>query len=191
MKKIRIVIAACMLFLLSGCGKHLDLVNMKEFTPLDETYSIEADENYTVEDVGLDNWLVLDSSDELGSTMAVMQIPKTGVFWESWVSLDDVIDYTEELYELSDRKETKKPENEQLRDIQAYTYKLTDDDYTYEIYVVYGETDYAHYAFMYEEALVKRHSDDYFEKVCASFKENADVIEEKSTIAVERPDPIR
>lgn len=191
MKKIGIITAVCMLFLLSGCGKRFELVNMKEFTSLDGTYSIEADENYTVTDVEVDNWLALDSSDDLGSTLVVMQFPKTGGFWESWATLDDVMDFMEESYKLSDRKETKKPENEQLRNIQAYTYKMTEDDYTYEIYAVYGETDYAHYLFMYEEALVKRHSDDYFEKVCASFKENADAVEEKSASGVEMSDTVR
>ncbi|MCM1254199.1 MAG: DUF1266 domain-containing protein [Clostridium sp.] len=183
--------ALILLFLLGGCGKKP--VVLKTYTAPDETYSIEADEKYTNEDVGMDNWLALESTEEIEDTLAVMQFPKTGGFWGSFTSIEDVIVFVEETTELttSDKQNADKPENGELSNVQAYTYEGTEDGYKYKITAAYAETDYAYYAFVMEEAVVKRHSSDYFGTVCASFKENAEVIEEKTSFAVDVTDTIR
>lgn len=178
------------LLLLAGCGKQVKEVNMKEYASPDGTYSIEADESYTTTDMGMDNWLGLESSGGLDS-VAVMQFPKQGGFLGGWSSLGDVIDFVEESNGLSDKKEMSKPENAELSNIEAYTYKMTQNGYTAEISAVYGETDYAHYLLMYSESKLKSHGDDYFGTVCASFKENVDAVEENSASVAEVSDTLR
>ena len=190
------VIALMIPVLLTGCGKALGPEDLKEYASPDGTYSIEADENCTVEDVGTDNWLEVDSSDELGSTIVVMQFPKAGAFQWDFTGMEDIRTFMEEylktlVEELSDRKEIEKPENEQLSNIEAYIYKTSYEGYTSEISVVLAETDYAYYVFMYEDSLAKRYAADYFNKVCASFKENAEVIEEKAASLTDISDTVR
>ena len=170
-----IVVVFVFLLLLTGCGNQEKVVNMKEYASPDGTYSIEADESYAATDMGVDNWLGLESSEGLDS-VAVMQFPKEGGFLGGWSSLGEVIEFVEESNGLSDKEEMSKPENAEFSNIEAYTYKMTQNGYTAEISAVYGETDYAHYLLMYSESKLKSHSKDYFEKVCASFKENADAI---------------
>lgn len=189
--KMKVFLAAFgLLLLLTGCGKQAKAVNMKEYASPDGTYSIEADESYTTTDMGMENWLGLESSGGLDS-VAVMQFPKKGGFLGGWSSLGDVIEFVEESNGLSDKKEMSKPENAELSNIEAYTYKMTQNGYTAEIYAVYGETDYAHYLLMYSGSKLKSHSKDYFEKVCASFKENADAIEESSASVADVSDTLR
>lgn len=189
--KVKVFLAAFgLLMLLTGCGKQAKAVNMKEYASPDGTYSIEADESYATTDMGMDNWLGLGSPGGLDS-VAVMQFPKKGGFLGGWSSLGDVIEFVEESNGLSDKKEMSKPENAELSNIEAYTYKMTQSGYTAEIYAVYGETDYAHYLLMYSGSKLKSHSKDYFEKVCASFKENADAIEESSASVSDVSDTLR
>lgn len=194
MKKNRIMKAVAagitLLLVLAGCGKQAKEVNMKEYTSPDGTYSIEADESNTITDMGMENWLGLELDGGLDS-VAVMQFPKKGGFLSGFSSLAEVITFVEDSNELSDKKEMAKPENAELSGIEAYTYEMTQDGYTAELCAVYGETDYAHYLLMYTESKVKRYNDDYFGKVCASFKENADVIGEKAASAADVPDTIR
>lgn len=190
------VMAVIMLVLLAGCGKTLGPDDLKEYASPDGTYSIEADKKYTVDDlaeIGTDNWLILESTEKIEDVLSVIQFPKAGISLVDWSGLEDVISYMEEVYELTqaDKKEITKPENEQLSNIQAYSYEGNEGDYKYFISVVYAETDYAYYILMNEEAMLKRHNKDYFKNVCASFKENAEVIEEKSFFAVDVTDTIR
>ena len=190
------VIVLMMPVLLAGCGKALGPEDLKEYVSPDGTYSIEADKKYTVEDfsdVGVDNWLALESSEEIEDTLAVMQFPKGDLNWSDFSSVEDVAAFIESINDLTsaDRKESKKPENDALKNIYACTYEGTEDGYKYKIDVVYGETDYAYYAFLSEEAVLKRHNSAYFGDVCASFKENAEAIEEKSSFAVDVTDTIR
>ena len=186
------VLAAVSAFLLlsTGCGKQAKEVNMREYASPDGTYSIEADESYTTADMGMDNWLGLGAPGGLDS-VAVMQFPKKGGFLGGWSSLSEAIEFMEESNEFFDKKEMSKPECAELNNIEAYTYKMTQDGYTAEIRAVYGETDYAHYLLMYTGAELKGNGADYFEKVCASFKENADVIEEMSASAADVSDTLR
>lgn len=190
------VIALVMLFLMVGCGKALGPDDLQEYISPDGTYSIEADKKYTVDnldDIGVDNWLILESTEEIEDILSVVQLPKSSSDLFNWSSLADVIPYMEETYELTDadKKEIEKPENGQLSNMQAYSYEGTEDGYKYIISTVYAETDYAYYVFMNEEAMVKRHDKNYFGNVCASFKENAEAIEEKTSFATDVTDTIR
>lgn len=189
-KKIVVIMAVlAVLVALAGCGKKLEVANWVEYTSLDETYSIEAAEGYEITDMQMDSWLALEAAEGLDSLL-VMQFPKSGGFIGGWSSLGEAIEFIEQSNQLSDKKEMTKPESTVLGNIEAYTYKMTQDEYTEEISVVYGETDYAHYMLMYSENKLKRYSDDYFGKVCASLQENTEVVEAKMA-ATDVSDTIR
>lgn len=191
--KTRLLAAISALLLLTGCGKQAKIVNMKEFTSQDGTYSLEADEDYIEADnMGMENWLELESPDKLDtSALAVMQFPKKGGLMGGYSSLKEVIEFTEESNNLSGKTQIDAPANTAFDNIEAYIYQITENNTEYEICVVYGETDYAHYMLMNAESKLKPHSDDYFESVCASFQENAEIIEAKMSSDTELSDTIR
>lgn len=192
-KIMKITITAFALLLLTGCGKQVSTVNLKEFTSQDGTYRIEADENYIeMDNMGMDNWLALESPDKLDTgALAVMQFPKKGGFMGGYSSLDEVIAFTEDANDLSGKTKTEAPESTALRNIEAYTYQVTENNTAYEINIVYGETDYAHYMLMNTESELKPHGGDYFGTVCASFQEDAEIIEAKMSSDTKLPDTIQ
>ncbi|MDE5933257.1 MAG: DUF1266 domain-containing protein [Lachnospiraceae bacterium] len=192
-ERMRVLAAIFALLLLIGCGKQVNPVNMKEFTSQDGTYSLEADENYVEADnMGMENWLELKSPDKLGnSTLAVMQFPKKGGLLGGYSNLKEVIKFTEESNDLSVKMKIDAPANTVFNNVEAYIYQLTENNTEHEICVLYGETDYAHYMLMNVESKIKPHSDDYFASVCASFQENAEIIEAKMSSDTELPDTIR
>lgn len=191
--KIRGLTAVFALLLLIGCGKQVNTVNMKEFTSQDGTYSLEADENYIESDnMGMDNWLELKSPEKYDtSSLAVMQFPKQGSLFGGYSSLDEVIEFAEESNSFSGKTKIDAPKNMILDNVEAYIYQVTENDHTYEMCVVYGETDYAHYLLLNTESMLKPHSDDYFESVCTSFRENAEIIEAKTSSDTEVSDTVR
>lgn len=192
-RKLKVPAAIFALLLLTACGKQVNTVNMKEFTSQDGTYSLKADENYVEADnMGMENWLELDSPDKLDSgALAVMQFPKKGGLIGGYSSLKEVITFTEESNDLSGGSKTDAPTGTVFHNIEAYIYEITENDHTYEIDVVYGETDYAHYMLMNVESKLKPHADDYFGAVCASLKENTEIIEAKMSTDTKLPDTIR
>lgn len=97
----------------------------------------------------------------------------------------------EESNGLTDKQEMTKPESAELGSMEAYSYKMTQDGSTGKICAVYGETDYAYYFLGYTEGKIKARSDDYFGKVCASFRENEEAIGEKTSSVSEMPDTLR
>ena len=190
-KKIAVVMVVLAAFLcLAGCGKKIDVANWKEYTSPDGTFSVKADEGYEIVDMQMDNWLALEAPDGRDSILA-MQFAKSGGLVGGFGSLGEAIAFVEESNQLSDKTEVEKPESTVLANIEAYTYKMTQDGYTEEFRVVYGETDFAHYMLMYSEAKLKRHGKGYFNEVCAAFKENADVIEEKQSASAQISDTLR
>lgn len=179
--------------LLCGCGKKLEVaeeVKLEEYRSPDGTYSIEADAGYEKIDMGMESWLGLEPEDGMDS-VAVMQFPKKGSFMGGWANLGEAIAFMEESNGFTDKKEMETPQCPNLQNMEAYTYKMTQDDFTTKLYVVYGETDYAHYFLAYYEGMVKMRRDNYFADICASFREYEEAIGEKSVPAMEVTDTVR
>lgn len=76
-----------------------------------------------------------------------------------------------------------------MENITAYKNGMMLDGYSMESYTVYGETDYAFYAFVYIDKKVTDKKMEQFQTICASFVENAPEVENQST--VEATDTIR
>ena len=186
------VIVAVFVFslLLAGCGRQAKAVNMKEYTSQDGTYSIKADENYIMRDVGVDSCMILEMPDGTDGMLITQLLPNSrGINMGSWSSLEEIEEFKEEASQLYDRKEIAKPENPAFRSIEAYTYK--EKGHTGGYCIVYGETDYAYYMLEFFDSGKKLHNDDYYRDICTSFREDALAIEEKKTSITEVPDTIR
>ncbi len=195
MKKISksgVLAAISALLLLTGCGKQVREVSMKEFTSPDGTYSIEADTDYIEVDSGLDNYLSLELPDKHDSgSLAIMQFPKKGNPLGGFSSLDEFIEFMENANSISDKKEYNIPDNKEFIDSAAYTCTITEDGNTCEASLLYWETSYAHYLLLNTEPVINPHDDDYLRKVCVSFQENAEIISAKSTPSTDLSDTIR
>ena len=182
-----IVFIAMMLLVatFAGCGEEKE-VAMKEFKSADESISIMFEENWATEDMGLDSWLAA-SSPNGRDAILVAQFAK-GMYNIS--GIDDLKANLEDSYKMSDVKEAEKMDIPGLTGIEAYTGNMKDDNNTSgECYIVYGESDYAYYAFMYGTGKIKDKHINSFKATCASFKENAPEVE--NTSEVESTDTIR
>lgn len=163
---------------MTGCGSAE--VTMKEFTSKDETVSIMLNDKWTVEDMGMDNWL---SAGNASGTEAavVMQMEKSS---SGIGNMDDVKEVMEESYELSELKEVEKPEIPGMTDIEAFTGKMNVDNANGDCYIVYGKTDYAYYAIIYVANKMNDRKLSSYKTSCESFKENAPEIVNNSQVAM-------
>lgn len=192
-RSIAAVIAAVIGFqLLTGCGKQAEAVNEKEFISADGTYSVWADENYVLTDVGLDSWMDLGMPGSTDGILIMQLLPDSrSISMGNWESLDAVREYMEEANQLYDRQEADKPENPIFHRMEAYTYQTTQEGHVGKMYTVYGETDYAYYAISLIESGSGQDDNEFFKNICASFKEIEEGIEAKEASIAETPDTIR
>ena len=175
--------------MLQGCGSATDeelLSSMKEFTTADESASIYLHEKWTVEDMGVNNWLCVTNA--LGTqACVVMQIPKYSATM-SISSMNELVSLVEDSYDYSGT-ETDAPTIPQMTNITATEGKLSVEGSTVDGYVVYGETDYAFYALIFAS---NKMSDSFLQSVklsCSKFTENAPEIQDNTT--VELTDTVR
>ncbi len=168
---------------IAGCGGKE--VVMKEFRSPDETVTIKLNEEWQAENMGFDGWVA--AANKSGTdAVIIMQFEKT----TSGISgVGDIQDVIKQNYGLSDVKEAEKPVIEGVTGIEAYTCKMDMDGTTGEGYLIYGETDYAYYAFIYAANRLNDNKKSNFRTSCESFQENAPEIENNS--AVETTDTIQ
>lgn len=177
--------------MLQGCGlaKKSDediLKSMKAFATVDESLAIHLNENWEVEDVGLDNWLC--AANKLGTqAVIVMQFPFNSA--EINVSgMDEVTALVEESYSYTGA-EVEAPEVPGMENLTASEGSLSYNGTNLDGYIVYGETEYALYAFIFA---ANEMTDSYMQSVKISlsqFTENAPEVEDNTT--VEMTDTIR
>lgn len=134
--------------MLQGCGAKSDediLKSMKEFSAEDGTCSIYLDEKWEVEDLGMENWL---SAFNTAGTegVVVMQFPHDGIL--AMDSMDAMASLVEESYAYKG-EEADAPEISGLKNVEATEGKITIDSSNIDGYVIYGESDYAYYAFIF------------------------------------------
>ena len=163
---------ACLLsaMLLTGCGVEKE---KKVYTVENETYSIEMDGDWVQEDGAIDEFLCLVSQNGHRGIM-VLQFPKAEGY-----DMDVVREKLESMLKIDYLESAEAPEQiPGMQNLEAYTGTVMEaEDLTGEeeapCYIVYGETEYASYAFLYvtDEITPKRIR--LFGEVCASFVENA------------------
>lgn len=167
MRKIKVlatimVIAAMMI----GCGK---ATVMKEFVSDDGSCSIQMNEDWVVEDTGMENWVAAFNELETAGAM-LMQFEKElsgGV-----TNIDEIKEIVEESYVMTDM-EAITAENSVLSNVEAYKCSMDIDGVDGEGCVAYGETDYAYYVILSIESGSTSDKDvEDFQTTVASFKEN-------------------
>lgn len=126
--------------------KREDKEGLKLFETKDESFSIYFDENWISEgfDNDEDNWLCAGSKDG-AEAVVVMQFPKEHSKL-SMKNMDEVKEFIIKSYEITDMEELSMPYLPVLGSKEAYKGIINADTGTY---IVYGETDYAFYCFLY------------------------------------------
>lgn len=176
--------------MLQGCGTKSDadvLDSMKEFTSEDGTISIYLDEDWEAEDIAdMDNWL--SAFNKAGTEgVVVMQFPHNSATM-SMTSMDDMAELVEQSYEYTG-SDAEAPEVSGLKNVKATEGKITIDGSNIDGFVIYGESDYAYYAFIFAANNIGKSFTQKMEVSCTKFNENASEIEDNTT--VEMTDTVR
>ena len=154
MKKCRQMLAGAMAALtlaasmVQGCGGKVvtqeeALAKMKDFSTVDGTVTIKMDQSWKTEDLGGDFWLAA-GSENGAEAMLVMQFPKNGMFAEA-DTMDGVKDLVVDNYKISNSKEADVPAIPGMTNVEASLCDITLEGEKGEVYLIYGETDYARY----------------------------------------------
>lgn len=169
--------------LLAGCGSSGKEVVFKEFVSDDGTVSIQMDESWAVEKVndenGSEGWISAFTEDD-SEGVVVMQLSKSvygvGTDMDKWKEI------IESTYPMSEMEDMEEPSVPGMNVDSAYSCVVTADGVKGAGRVVYGDTDYAFYCILYAAPKIDDKREEYFQKVCASFQENAPEIENASVV---------
>ena len=170
--------------MLAGCGS----TATKEFKSPNETYTIQASEKWNAEDIFPDDDRIMSIFSPKGDNGIVsIQSPKSDY---TIADMDGMKDAVETFLTMNSPESVSAPTGVPgMENITAYKNGMMLDGYSMESYTVYGETDYAFYAFVYIDKKVTDKKMEQFQTICASFVENAPEVENQST--VEATDTIR
>lgn len=198
MKKCRQMLAGAMAVLtlaasmVQGCGGKVvtqeeALAKMKDFSTVDGTVTIKMDQSWKTEDLGGDFWLAA-GSENGAEAMLVMQFPKNGMFAEA-DTMDGVKDLVVDNYKISNSKEADVPAIPGMTNVEASLCDITLEGEKGEVYLIYGETDYAYYSLMYVANKIGDNEINAMKASCSSFVETP--IEEEDNTTVELSDTVR
>lgn len=179
----------CLMFVLgiitcTGCSKGLDngdVINgMKKFEAGDGSFSIYFDKEWKEEDMGVDCWVC--AGNKTGTKVCIaMQGTKQASSEFPVADLDTLITLVEMSYGFKGNKTDNVPDIPGLSNIEACEGELTADGESISGYVIYGESDYACYAFLFG---ANKMNDEFIENAiisCESFVETAPEIVNNTT----------
>lgn len=177
--------------LMQGCGGPKTdedrLAAMQEFTSPDGSASIYLDKSWETEEGQYEGWLFAGSQDGR-EALFLLQFPKKGVN-RMVVDMEDMKTQVKETYGISGETEAETPELPGVENVSAQTVTLQLGGQTADCYLVYGETDYAYYSFMFVAYTM---NDDVIPNAkvsCSKFVEQAP--EEEDSTTVEITDTVR
>lgn len=177
------LVAVMGIMMLQGCGKksNEDIEkSMMAFAPGDESFSIYLDEKWEVEDLGMDNWL--SAFNKLGTEgVVIMQFPHDSAF--SMESMDDMVKLVEESYVFTGTDE-EAPEIPGLKNFKAREGKITIDNSNIDGFVIYGESDYAYYSFIFAANNMSNSFVQEMNVSCSKFVEKAPEVEDNTTVEI-------
>ncbi len=173
--------------MLAGCGN--TEVVMKEFTSEDGTVSIQFNEKWKQEDMGngAEGWIA-GVSENGSDAIMVMQMAKN-IYGTNIADMDNWKDMINASYPMSEMTSIDNPSVPGMDVAETYRCSVTVENITGEGRILYGETEYAYYSILYVAVKMNAADEEYFNNVCASFKEAAPEIEE--TVAAESTDTIQ
>lgn len=182
-KKKAAILAAALLLLVTGCGNSEKEVILKEYISEDETVSIQMDESWEAEVVndesGSEGWVSAFTQDD-SEGIVVMQLTKS--VYGAGVDMDRFKEVIESTYPMSELEDMEEPSIPDMDVDSAYSCVVTADGVKGDGRVVYGDTDYAFYCILYAVPEMTEQKEEYFKKVCGTFKETAPEIENASTV---------
>ncbi len=197
MKRNRMLWLLCVVTLLvsvclQGCGGPKSqeelLANMKEFATADGTASIYLDKDWKTEDMGIDYFMA--AMNESGTRISIlMQFQKSGVN-KMASSMDEVKDLIKSSYGYTaDGESVEAPAVPGMTNVAAEKGKAEVEGTSAEVFLVYGETDYAYYVILYGANSMNDNEIAYAKASCSKFVENAP--EEEDATTVEITDTVR
>lgn len=197
MKKNRLVWMICLMTLivaacLQGCGSPKSqeelLADMQEFATPDGSAAIYLNKAWKTEDMGIDFFMAAMNDDETELAI-LMQFQKKGVN-QMVSSMDEVKGFITEGYGYTaDGESVEAPEVPGMTNVEAEKGKAQVEDTSAEVYLVYGETDYAYYAILYGANSMNDNMIAYAKASCSKFRETAP--EEEDATTVELTDTVR
>ena len=171
----------------AATAKENILADMKEFTSESGSVSIYLENDWTIEDLGIDTWLGVHSSNGK-EEVVVTQLPKNQ-YNGTVNSLDDLKKLMEESFNITDAQETEAPEVPGLSSLTAMTCTISTGTASGDGYIIYGESDYAYYMLAYSANTINDKKKEKFNVSCSTLKETA--VEEENNFATEMTDTIR
>lgn len=169
--------------MLQGCGSksNEDIAkSMKEFEAEDGTFSISLDEKWEVEDLGMENWL--SAFNKLGTEgVVIMQFPHDGMY--AMESMEAMAELVEESYSYTGT-DTDVPEIPGLTNLKASEGKITIEGSNIDGYVIYGESDYAYYGFIFAANNMSKSFIQEMKVSCGKFIENVPEVEDNTTVEI-------
>lgn len=103
--------------------------------------------------------------------------------------MDGVKDLVVDNYKISDSKEADVPAIPGMTNVEASLCNITMEGEKAEVYLIYGETDYAFYSLMYVASKIGDNQINAMKASCSSFVETP--IEEEDNTTVEMTDTVR
>ncbi len=176
-KKTAIITAVMILALmLAGCGSKE--VVMKKFTSEDQTVSIQMNETWNAESMGAgsEGWIAAGS--ENGSEAIIVMQAAKNLYGGNLVDMDGWKDLVSTSYPMSGLEAIDNPSVPGMEVAETCSCTVTADGVNGDGRVLYGETDYAYYSIVYAASKINTAKSEYFNNVCASFKENPPEVEE-------------
>lgn len=172
---------------LQGCGgsKKVEsqeeiLAKMKSFSTDDGSVTIDMEESWTTEDLGVDFWLGAGSKDG-SKAILVMQFPKEGSVLPA-DSMDTVKSLVNESYSVSESTDAEAPSIPGMSAVEATTCKISADGESAQAYLIFGETDYAYYSLMYVAEKIGDKQIASMKASCSTFKEVPLEAEDNTTV---------
>jgi len=152
------------------------LKSMKTRKLPNKTASIKTERLWTVHDTGEDNILVV-GSDDGNDAISLFQLPKDSA---EVSGLEEVKTQMEQRYSVIQSTEDDSFLLAGLENTCSYRSQMAYNEYTVELCMAFGESDYAYYALCYASGTWEEEEDlPYIQAVCQTFSENSEKLPEK------------
>ncbi len=164
------------------------LADMKEFSNADKSAFIHLNNKWTADDLGAGAESFLSAGNSTGNeSVYIFQFPKGGMF--NITSIDSLKTFVETSFSMSEIKEETAFEVPGMSDVELVSAKVTSQGHTGDVYLIYGETDYAYYSIGYISTKINDKMKRSFEASCSTFREEVPEVEDRTT--VELTDTVR
>ena len=177
-----VTVVIILALMLVGCGSKE--VVMKIFTSDDQTVRIWMNEEWSKEDMGTGTEGWIGATSKNGTEAIIVMQRAKNLYGASITDMDSWKELINSSYTMSEMELIDNPSvpGMDVSETCRCTITITADDIKGEGLILYGETEYAYYSILYVAMKMNAAKTEYFNKVCASFKEIAPKIEDLSVV---------